>query len=424
MKMAKASQADIDAAIELYQFLQAIGDGRPAADVVEEFDYKGYGDLLERQAPDVEFLVRAHERGGLFRVVWGLQVLLDPANEVVDPNLPHLEVHPKHTQAAQERDAAREELAAMRADRDAAMLILPACCGSLADAADTLRQQRDTLLKVMAEKDELLDCYRKGMERSATIEPRPWWSVFGLDRILASKMHQQAAKVGPLLTEMALQHLVDEATKRGVHPSEVSCAHREARAELMPDPKPLLARHERERAKASGTDSPHSAASEASKDEKHAEANRVRDREPLSIPPAQDGQPSREAQPGDRALPGVGEDPRLCVSTGARVVDGADQAGRGPDVGEPVSGLRQPNGRLTSPAAPPYEPRPWWEVFGLQRIEASKMHQCTAHYCNLRIHALAERAHQRGANPLEVNRAVLDARQELLPEVKPDGGSA
>jgi hypothetical protein len=35
-----------------------------------------------------------------------------------------------------ERDALRSEL-------DAALLVLPACCGSLADAADTLRQDRD-----------------------------------------------------------------------------------------------------------------------------------------------------------------------------------------------------------------------------------------------------------------------------------------
>lgn len=37
--------------------------------------------------------------------------------------------------------AAQEEIATMRAERDAALLILPACCGSLADAADTMRQE-------------------------------------------------------------------------------------------------------------------------------------------------------------------------------------------------------------------------------------------------------------------------------------------
>lgn len=50
--------------------------------------------------------------------------------------------HERNAMAA-EMLAKREELAAMRADRDAALLILPACCGSLADAADTMRQERD-----------------------------------------------------------------------------------------------------------------------------------------------------------------------------------------------------------------------------------------------------------------------------------------
>ncbi len=34
---------------------------------------------------------------------------------------------------------------ALRSERDSALLVLPACCGSLADAADTLRQERDDL---------------------------------------------------------------------------------------------------------------------------------------------------------------------------------------------------------------------------------------------------------------------------------------
>lgn len=105
MKMAKASQADIDAAIQLHQFLRAMSQGRSAPEVVDEFGYTGYGDLLERQAPDVEFALRAYENGDLFRVVWGMQTLLDPRNEVVDPNLPHLELHPKHEQAARELEA-------------------------------------------------------------------------------------------------------------------------------------------------------------------------------------------------------------------------------------------------------------------------------------------------------------------------------
>lgn len=129
MKMGKASQGDIDAAIELYQFLQAMSNGRSAEDVVDEFGYGGYQDLLERQASDIEFALRAHERGGLFRVVWGMQVLLDPRNEIVDPILGHLELHPKHVRAARacEAVAALETVATKQQKvelRDAAHRIL------------------------------------------------------------------------------------------------------------------------------------------------------------------------------------------------------------------------------------------------------------------------------------------------------------
>lgn len=134
VKMAKASQKDIDGAIELYQFLEAMRDGRPAADAVEEFDYEGYGDLIERGADDAEFLLRAHERGGLFRVAWGLQVLLDPANEVVDPNLPHLELHPKHEQAAREREELNKAKNELIDDRDAARRALAALVQAIKSA--------------------------------------------------------------------------------------------------------------------------------------------------------------------------------------------------------------------------------------------------------------------------------------------------
>lgn len=91
LKMAKASQADIDAVLELCQMLNAIEDCRPASDAVDEFEYKGY----EGCETDLDYLVRASRKGGLFRVAFGLQTLLDPRNEVVDPNLDHLELHPK-----------------------------------------------------------------------------------------------------------------------------------------------------------------------------------------------------------------------------------------------------------------------------------------------------------------------------------------
>ncbi len=121
MKMAKASQADLDGAIELYQFLQAASSGRCPSEVVDEFGYAGYSDLLERNATDIEFVLRAHERGGLFRVVWGMQVLLDPANEIVDPELPHLDHHPKRKLAQGELEELNRANNALIDERDAAI---------------------------------------------------------------------------------------------------------------------------------------------------------------------------------------------------------------------------------------------------------------------------------------------------------------
>lgn len=134
VKMAKASHVDIDAAMELYQFLEATRDDRRAADVVDEFGYTGYGDLVESGADNFEFVLRAHERGSLFRVVWGMQVLLDPANEVVDPNLPHLELHPKHEQAAREREELNKAKNELIDDRDEARRALAALVQAIKSA--------------------------------------------------------------------------------------------------------------------------------------------------------------------------------------------------------------------------------------------------------------------------------------------------
>lgn len=142
MKMAKASQADIDAAIELYQFLQCMQQGRPAADAVDEFGYKGYDDLIDRgDACDDEFVLRAHERGGLVRVVWGMQTLLDPKNEVVEPDLPHLALHPKHEQAARERDELWKAKNELIDERDEARAQCERLCAELA----AVKTERDEM---------------------------------------------------------------------------------------------------------------------------------------------------------------------------------------------------------------------------------------------------------------------------------------
>lgn len=92
MRMAKASQQDIDAALELSKAFQTIGYGYDPC--VED------GERISRDDPAtcqrvLDHLIEINDRGSLFRVAFGMQVLLDPRNELVDPNAHTLEFHPR-----------------------------------------------------------------------------------------------------------------------------------------------------------------------------------------------------------------------------------------------------------------------------------------------------------------------------------------
>lgn len=82
-----------------------------------------------------------------------------------------------------------------------------------------------------------------------------------------------------------------------------------------------------------------------------AEADRSRDREPIPLPPAEDGQPSREAQHRDRGMSRAGEEAARSVSGGPRAGDRTDEVGGSSHVGEPIAGMRLADGRV-APSAP------------------------------------------------------------------------
>lgn len=102
MKMAKASEDDLKMAGDLAQAFDSLtqrwGASMPDAiakppkgDDAEEFDR----DDDEQCGRALRHLLDITERGSLFRVVWGMLVLLDPANKIVDPDADTLEHHPE-----------------------------------------------------------------------------------------------------------------------------------------------------------------------------------------------------------------------------------------------------------------------------------------------------------------------------------------
>jgi hypothetical protein len=101
MKMAKASQADLDMGSDLCAAFgsltdrwcptlpEAIAEPREGSEI-EPFD--SHND--EQCGRALRHLLDTVERGSLFRVVMGMAVVLDPRNHCVDPNADTLEHHP------------------------------------------------------------------------------------------------------------------------------------------------------------------------------------------------------------------------------------------------------------------------------------------------------------------------------------------
>lgn len=113
MKMARASKADLDAALDVSNIIEQLEQGyMPStddADDVERFD----SDDREQCKRALGAILDAAAKGSLFRVTFGMTVVLDPRNELLDPAADTLELHPKLV-AARDRAASANETTAAR----------------------------------------------------------------------------------------------------------------------------------------------------------------------------------------------------------------------------------------------------------------------------------------------------------------------
>lgn len=103
MKMAKASEADLRMAMQLCGAFDLLGQ-RFLPCMPEAIEELAEDDESERFDRDddaqcgraLRHLLEIAERGSLMRVIWGMAVLLDPENRMVDPAADTLELHPDH----------------------------------------------------------------------------------------------------------------------------------------------------------------------------------------------------------------------------------------------------------------------------------------------------------------------------------------
>lgn len=117
MKMAKASTADIEMALELSRFVEDLVDGICPKQAMEKPESEGT-EWLEDDPDDqhikiIAALTAIARKGSIFRVTFGMSVLLDPRNELVDPDAETLEPHPKFNRAAAINDELISALNAM-----------------------------------------------------------------------------------------------------------------------------------------------------------------------------------------------------------------------------------------------------------------------------------------------------------------------
>lgn len=117
MKMAKASTADIEMALELSRFVEDLMDGicpKQAMEKPESDDPEWLEDDPDDQhVKIIAALTDIARKGSIFRVTFGMSVLIDPRNELIDPTADTLEPHPKFVALAEVNTQLTEALQSM-----------------------------------------------------------------------------------------------------------------------------------------------------------------------------------------------------------------------------------------------------------------------------------------------------------------------
>ncbi len=107
MKMAKANETDMEMALKLCSTLNALGRGDLPAFVGDDDPglFDEYDD--EQAAMAMRQLLNLVGSGSLERVIWGMHILIDPANKLIDPDADTLERHPEDIEAAKDAERYR-----------------------------------------------------------------------------------------------------------------------------------------------------------------------------------------------------------------------------------------------------------------------------------------------------------------------------
>jgi hypothetical protein len=110
IKMAKASEADLEMALNLQAAINALADGFFPKDIAAEDDEYFDEDDPHDCHKAINYLLELSRSASLMRVIFGAAVMLDPYNKLVDPDADTLEHHPETEQAKKDAKSYRSML--------------------------------------------------------------------------------------------------------------------------------------------------------------------------------------------------------------------------------------------------------------------------------------------------------------------------
>lgn len=158
--MARASEQDLEAALTVSRIIEELEKGyMPGDDNAEETEFFDQDDPAHCKRALDAILIAARQ-GSIFRVAFGMAVVLDPRNKVLDPDADTLELHP---------DLVRKgALVAAPAAGDARMPVLniEAAAKTMAECMDypwahmpeqgraTMREHAQTVIRAASQQQE------------------------------------------------------------------------------------------------------------------------------------------------------------------------------------------------------------------------------------------------------------------------------
>jgi len=115
MKMAKATEADLEMANDLSRIIENIEAGHCPTQAMKDPESEDIEWLHSDDSNQMQRLINAiretSRRGSIFRVTFGMSVVCDPVNELLDPDSDVLEIHPKLKKNANRYQFLRDKFA-------------------------------------------------------------------------------------------------------------------------------------------------------------------------------------------------------------------------------------------------------------------------------------------------------------------------